>query len=304
MMQHAKKMLALLIAIGIPVVVFWGWSNYQAEPTRSPANAGTVVSQEQDPRAWSRRVAARKNLNDANAITETFKESSDCLLYHVARQELKAILKDERLDDLSNETLTTLENLDATSSKYLSIVRETEALCVGSDRQALAELYADALLKSALLGNADAQSCFVLNPPLETTSGQSLESFEDSYLKYAPLFTHNALERGDPYVAARALYRYVASPGAHPSRLDDMQRADPYMTWRAARLASLRALPEQRVRLETRLALFQEQNLLRPDQIDRADAWAKATYEREFAGKPPINLDSHTPCYSSPDLAP
>jgi hypothetical protein len=125
------------------------------------------------------------------------------------------------------------------------------------------------------------------------------------YLKYAPIFMQSALERGDPYVADWALYQYIASPPVdRPSTLQEIPKADPYLTWQAARLASLRALPDQRKRLEDWLAQLKEQNLLQPDDINRADAWARETYEQDFAGQPPLNLDSATSCYSSPDLAP
>ncbi len=315
-MRHAKKSLVLLTIIGIAAVGIWQWRQHQASPAPLPPERGVVAPQAQqaprataattDTSAWARRHAARKNANDVESVTRTFKEASDCLLYHSARHELKSFLDDERLDDLSKETLATLENIDAASSRYLSIVRQTEAFCSGSDREVLAQVYTDAILKAALMGNPDAESCFVISSisPLETTNAASQRFLEDTYLKYAPIFTQNALERGDPYVAGMALYQHIKSYSTHPSRLDDLQRADPYLTWRAARLASLRVLPEQRVRLQDRLALFAEQNLLQSDDIKRADAWARATYEREFAGQPPINLDAQVPCYSSPDLAP
>lgn len=313
-MRHTKKTLVLLILIGIAVIGAWQWSWHQTDPAKLPSPADIVAPQGQfapgittattDTSERARRPAIR-NVNDVELVTRTFKEASDCLLYHSARHELDAILNDERLDDLSKETLATLQNLDATSSRYLSIARRTETACSGSDRDALAQVYTDAIFKAALLGNPDAESCFVISPSqLRTTSAAVSESIEERYLKYAPFFTQKALERGDPYIAARALYRYVASPGVHPTRRDDMQKADPYLTWRAARLASLRAVPEQRVRLERLLALLKEQNLLQPDEIKRAEDWARDTYEREFSGQPPINLDSHSPCYSSPDLAP
>lgn len=322
-MRHTKKMLVLLTLIGIAAIGALQWRKHQTDIAQSPPPMETGATQRQvappkaqfaprstaastDTSEWARRYAIRSNVNDVESVTRTFKEANDCLLYHVARDELNAILNDERLDDLSNETLATLENVDATSSRYLSIARQTEALCIGSDRDALTQVYTDANLKAALQGNPDAESCFVtsVTPLLGSTPVASSKSFEDRYLNYAPIFMQNALERGDPYVAARALYLYVASSGGHPSRLDDLQKADPYLTWQAARLASLRALPEQRARLETRLTLFEEQNLLQPGDIKRADAWARATYEREFAGQPSINLDSNPACYSSSDLAP
>ena len=248
------------------------------------------------------------NANDVESLTRSFKEANDCLLYHAARHELNAILNDERLDDLSKETLATLENVDATSSRYLWIARKTEPFCIGSNQDALAQVYIDALFKAAVLGNPDAESCFVISSvsPSRAISASAawMDMLLDRYLKYAPIFTQNALERGDPYVARRALYRYIESPGVHPSRMDALKKADPYLTWQAARLASLRALPEQRRQLEEDLALFKRQNLLKLSDIERADKWARETYEREYAGQPLINLDSHAPCYSSPDLAP
>ena len=235
-----------------------------------------------------------------------FKEASDCLLYHSALHELSAFRDDDRLDDLSSATLATLQGIDATSNRYLSIVRETERRCAGSDREALARVYEDAILRAALLGDPDAQSCFVIGPlsPVRINSDESLAYFEKRYVKHAPEFTRRALERGDPRVAANALQRYVASPSLHHTLLDDTPKADPFLTWRMARLASLRALPEQRALLEERLNMFEALGLLQPDEISQADEWARASYEREFADQPQVDLSSQEPCYSSPDLAP
>ena len=316
-MQYMKKTLVFLTLIGIVVISVWQLRQREASPALLLPEAGaTIATQEQqavhvtaattDSSEWARRHAIRKSAADVESVTRAFKEASDCLLYHVARHELRIFSTDERLADLSNEMLATLESIDAASSRYLSIARQTEAFCIGSDREVLARVYSDAILEAALLGNPDAESCFVISSisPLETIAPASWEVLENRYLKYAPIFTQNALERGDPYVARMALYRHVASLGVHPSRLDDLQKPDPYLTWKMARLASLRALPEQRMILEDWLVRFEEQNLLKSDDIRRADAWARAAYERQFAGQPPIDLNSQVPCYSSPDLAP
>lgn len=314
-MRSITKTFLLLTIIGIATVGTWQWLQHETSPALLTPEVGIIAFQEQhaphvsaviaDSSEWARRQAARKNAHNVGSVARAFKDASDCLLYHSARHELKAFLNDERLDDISNETLATLENIDATSKMYLSIVRKTEAFCIGSDRDSLAQVYADAILTAALLGDADAESCFVIGSisPLEITSATSLEFFENRYLKYAPTFIQNALERSDPYVAGNALYRYIASDGVHPSRLDDLPKADPYLTWRAARLASLRVLPEQRTRLEGDLARLEKQNILQLDDIKRADAWARAAYEREFAGQAPIDLDAQAPCYSSPYFA-
>lgn len=307
----------ILIALG----TICGWQLWQADPVLRAQRAGVegarqrgVATKVEPLFSGTASIAADKPIgpqsakvsaSDVQALVSSFKESSDCLLYHSARQELEYFLSDERLDDLSGRSLEALEGIDATSRKYISILRQTEASCADSDQAALALVYADAVLKAALLGDADAQSCFVIggSPPLPKGAAAG-ESWEDLYLRHAPAFTEHALQRADPYVAARALYRHIASPSLHPSKMDELKLADPYLTYRAARLASLRALPAQRTRLEEGLVVLKGLNLFGPELIERADDWASAAYTRDYAGQLPIDLDSHAPCYSSPDLAP
>lgn len=318
-MRYLNKTLLLLAIICIAGVGGWqllrhdlGLSGPQAvEPEKqelsaAPASRPARAAASADSSDSVQRQATRDDADGVEAVTRAFKEARDCLAYHAVREELSTVLNDERLQDLSGESPASLERIDATTSRQLSIARLAERSCIGSDKKALAEVYADAIFKAALQGSPDAESCYVIAgvSSIEAGSSLSLELLEERYLKHAPAFTRNALERGDPYVAANALYRYSASEAMHPSRLDDVAKPDPYLTWRAARLASLRALPDQRLQLEHRLERFRQQNLLRPDEIERADAWAKATYRREFAGRPPIDLNSHVPCHSSPDLAP
>ena len=266
-----KRVLALLAIVAIVGVVFWRWG--RDESSRSHDSGVTTplrqlaTTDKSDSSEWARRVAARRGANDLESVTRTFKEANDCLLYHGVLHELDVVLNDERLGDLSEETAKTLSDLDATSSKQVEIARQTETLCMGSNQEAAARVYADALLNAALLGSPDAESCFVMaghHPPTEegrrSTAVQRF--FKERYMKYAPGFMRNALERGDPYAANLALYRYVASPSGHSSAQDSLPKTDPYLTWRAARLASLRSTPEQRARLEGYLAMFEKQHLL------------------------------------------
>lgn len=314
-MRNMIKVIIVFTLIGVIALGVWRWGEPADSPSDLVLNDENRISLERSTENATRskdgsseqtHPHSRRESTGVVEATRIFKEASDCLLYHTALDELALLRDDDRLGDLSNETLATLEDMDATSSQYLSIVRETESRCVGSDREALARVYGDAILRAALLGDPDAQSCFVIGSvsPLKITSPESLAHFEDRYLKHAPAFTESALERGDPRVAANALYRYVASPVFHHSRLDGMPKADPYLTWRTARLASLRALPKQHAHLEKRLKMFEEMDLLQPDEISQGDEWARATYEREFADQPQVDLNSLEPCYSSPDMAP
>lgn len=324
-MRFRKRPIVVLAIVVIAAVIVWQWPRADTDPVPAPpdtpdivapevrqpvgADAGTTARDAVTGRSeWADRHAAREDADDVESVTRSFKEASDCLRYHAARRELNAVLNDERLGDLSSETLATLERLDATSSRQLAVVRQMEALCYGSNEDALALAYLESILKAALSGDADAESCFVISnvsPSRKVSaSAEWMNSLMERYVKYAPTFTANALERGDPYVAANALYRYVASPMFHPTVLDTMPKADPHLTRQMARLAALRALPEQRARLEYGLAEFDKLDILAADEIARADDRARTAYEREFSEQPPVDLDSQAPCYSSPELAP
>jgi hypothetical protein len=168
-MQHMKKLLVLFTVVGIAAIVGWQWWRHEVSPAPLPPVTDVVVPQKTpqgqpaphvittvDTSEWARRYAARKKAVDVESVTRTFKEASDCLLYHAARHELNNFVTDERLDDLSKETLAALKDLDATTSRTLWIARQTEALCIGSNPDALAQVYMDALLTAALMGNPDA----------------------------------------------------------------------------------------------------------------------------------------------------
>ncbi len=320
-MKNSKIIVVSITIFVIVLTGIWSWRMREDSPSSSPTesqlNTSDVIAKDEntgnepiakvDSSEWARHQIAGKGNSDIESVVRTFKEANDCLHYHVARNEINSMLNDKRLDDLSDETLATLEDIDAISSKRLSVVRKLEAFCSGSDREALVDAYTDAILEAALRGNPDAQSCFVIGsvfPQDKMKSASSAEALVRRYVKYAPIFTKNALESDDPHVAAKALRKYVATPSWHPSELDEIPKAEPYLTWRVARLASLRALPDQRARLEYDLAEFRKQNILSTDEIKRADASAMAAYERNFSRQPPIDVDSLTSCYSSPDLAP
>lgn len=265
----------------------------------SAASSGTPVVQRARPHDLGNAAG------QLQAVVRRFKESSDCLLYHTARNEIEYLLSDERLGDLAERTHQTLEYTDTQTERYLRILRRTEASCSSTDQIALAHAYADAVLEAALLGDPDAQSCFVLagtgwRPEIDPAAAKI---WFDRYLRYAPDFMEISLERGDPYVATRTLYRSTSSPSLSPSEMDAMKLPDALLIYRAAKLASLRALPEQRARMERRLAVLKERSHLQSDAITVADEWAGATYAREFAGQQPINPESYAPCYSSPHLA-
>lgn len=319
-MQYKKNIYAVLIAVVVAAVGFALWwkqndnaelspqVEVNAEDTVSAGIAGVATTgSAAGTSEWGRRWAEARDRKDLDSVVRSFKEANDCLAYHVSLREVDSILHDKEWEDLSRETQATLEDMDASSARNISVVRRLEGFCKGSDQSQLADAFSNTVFNAALQGSPDAEACFVLlgPSPWQVSGLAPSGALElDRYLKHAPAFTQRALERGDPQVAVAALYRYVASTPVHPSPTDDLPKADPSLTWRMARLASLRALPEQRVRIEHYLSELSTKGILSSSEINKANAWAEERYQREFAGKPAINVDSPVQCYSSPDLAP
>lgn len=225
----------------------------------------------------------------------------ECRNYHSAFVAFRAYQDDPRYRDLDELNPEQLGDLDDNFEIIRSVMGRARALCAGSDRGSVERAYHDAMLDAALLGDPAAQACFVAGgPQIQTweSSGYSI-SLRERYLENAPALTQAALERADPHVAWYALFRFVASPPTHPSAYDDMPLPDAFLTWRAARLASLRATPELQSTFERLLAEMAQQEFIGADDIERADAWARARYGQEFAGQPPVDFNNPGPCYPS-----
>lgn len=256
-----------------------------------------------DTSEWAARLAARGDRRDLGAMIETFEESLECRRYHSAIEALRAVLEHPRHQDLTKESVKKLEDLDIRLARIQETADRAEALCAGSDWESVEHAYHDAKLNAALLGDPMARACFVTGGP----QAQIWEAMEyqvflgQRYAQYTPALMQVALELADPYVAWSALYRFTASPpvdapplGGPPST---MPLPDAYLTWRVARLTSLRATPQLRSDYENSLAMMAEQGAIDASDIARADAWAQATYEQEFAGQPPIDFSSPGPCW-------
>lgn len=320
-MQY-KKICAGLLAVAVVAIGVWLWKKQDKEAVVSPdvvsnesggasgsKDDGAAVADSVDSSEWSRRWTVTGSKKDLDSVVATFKEANDCLVYHTVLGDVRDMLSDEQWNNLSSLTPEALKRMDASSARSALVVQRMKDFCDGSDQKRLAAAFNSALFEAALQGNHDAEACFVLAGPTPwdtpgVNSSAESESQLNRYLKYAPAFSQKALERADPRVAARALFRYVASPPVHPSPIDDLAKDDPLLTRRAARLASLRAIPEQRARLESYLSDFEKKEILSPAEIADADRWAAEAFRRDFSGQAPINVDSPVQCYASADLAP
>lgn len=247
---------------------------------------------------WAVRQAAREGRSDMQSIVETFKEAGNCLQYFVALRE-KALIEDDAL----NDSAATEDDTGTSLRKTQEILDQTAAFCAGSDEETVARAYMLSVFDAAKRGNFDAQSCFVITgsvipSPKIMLSGRYAEFLEARYLANAAAFTQSALERGDPYVAKNALYRYLETPPAHASKRGALPLPDPNFTLRSAHLAALRALPEQGASLETSIATFEELDLLPGYQVASAREWAAGTFFRDFSSAPALDLELFTPCHS------
>lgn len=268
-----------------------------------------IPAQNHDPSEWEHRLAARGGASDLESISQTFKDSGNCLRYFVALHEVRAIQGDDRLNDLSKETLKTVDSMDESLKQSLSVLEKTKALCAGANQELVARTFMTSVLDAAIKGDADAQSCFVVTgavipSPEAMLSGKYTRYLETRYLQHANKFTKLALERADPYVAKKIVLQFTTSPSSQPSLQDNPTRLDPALILRAARLASLRALPEQRQSLEDSLSEFERLKLIPDNEIRRANDWAETIYAREFYDKPKLDLNSFGSCSSLQETSP
>jgi hypothetical protein len=268
----------------------------QIKPPRlNPADSTVAIS---DTSEWARRLAARGDRRDLDAVIETFQESMQCQHYYAALEMLQAVIADPRKEDLSTLSLNELAEMDDTATLEQAVIDRTRALCEGSDRAAVERAYHLAMLDAALRGDPDAQTCFLRDGG--STPNWNAQEYQLMGTRYAEVrrsFTEAGLGRTDPYVGYRELSRYLRATGPDPlppSPLEPLP--DIVRLWEVARLASLRAPPELRLRVENMLGSVAERELISPEDIARADAWAQATWKKEFADQPPFDFGRYGAC--------
>ena len=255
-----------------------------------------------DTSEWARRLAARGNRQDLDAVIETFQESMQCHHYHDALELLQASINDPRKKDLTTLSLRDLTEMDDTLTLEQAVIDRAGALCEGSDRAAVERAYHLAMLDAALRGDPDAQTCFLRDG--SDTRNWSPQEYQQligpRYAEYRRSFTEAGLERADPYIGYWELYRYLRATGPDPLPSNPSEPLpDIVRIWEVARLASLRAPPELRLKVELRLSYAAERALISPEDIAAADVWAQATWEKEFSDEPPFDFGRYGAC--SPD---
>ncbi|MFN3704269.1 hypothetical protein [Thermomonas sp.] len=259
---------------------------------------GFPLANKTKPSEWARRQAAREGVSDMETVVEAFRESGNCLQYFVAQHEMATINGDAR-----NAGGASSDDMGISLRRYEAILDQTKDLCSGSDEETVARVYMASVLRAALQGDADAQSCFVISgsvipSPKVMVSGRYTKYLESRYLAHVATFTQSALERGDPYVGRNAINRYLSSPATHDSMRDTLPLPDPYLTLRASYLASLIALPAQRASLEKSISTFEKLHILPNSEIISARKWAEDAFARNYSNAQKIDLGSFTPCHS------
>lgn len=310
------------IVISIAVLAFisaiaWLWlqqrpktlgtiDSARASQQTSTAPEASHVPSDTRMSGWEQTVASARGKQDASTLEDLFERAHDCLLYARAKDRVDELLVDERWRDLSDITPERLQALDRSSAKAVRVVQELGDYCHGSDPAQLARASSDALFAAALQGSAVAESCYFSMGPSAwgvPRTPQEKQAELERYLRFAPDFRQRSLERRDTLLVTRSLFEYTGTP-MDASPLSALRKADPYLLWRSARLASLRALPEQRVSVEAQLERLGNMGLLSPQQIAVADRWATDIYQREYSREAPVDIDSDAKCFASHDLVP
>ncbi len=268
----------------------------QIKPPRNPTDSTAIVL---DTSEWARRFAARGDRRDLEAVIETFQESMQCHHYHDAVAYLQVISENPRNKDLGKLNLRDLEELNQDMARRQAIIDRASALCKGSDRIAVNRAYQRAMLDAALRGDPNAQTCFLKDGGdtryWDPQEYQQLVGYSDTDLN--SLFTKAGLERADPYVGYLEISRYMRAIGLEPLPTTPSEPSpDIVRVWEVARLASLRAPPYLRSMTEDMLNSVAERALISPEDIERADAWAQATWEKEFADEPPFDFGRYGAC--------
>jgi len=311
LMLRTKTYVAAITLLAAAIV---GWVSAEPEkpvtvPTMLAPNNGqaaTMPLRRETTSASDANQSQRPKTAPTSALIEVFKHANDCLLYHEARDRLDALLGDEQWNDLSSLSQPRLKRLDESSAKDMSIVQRLSETCAGTDPIHLADQSVEATFSAALQGDAIAEACFAVQGPTPwglATTGKDQSALFTRYVRYVPEFRRRALEADNPLIAKLTLFNYTATV-MHPSRLDTIPKEDPVLTWRAARLASLRTSDEERLALESQLEAFAGMGWISPAQITAADAWAKNRFDQKYSGGPPIDLGSFAYCYASSDLLP
>lgn len=323
MRKRLRPIILLAVAIALGVLAFRSWSPEPDDPIAPPVLLPEVVQvqtemtlptntieakvrriavaqpqavAETDTSMWARRLAERGGRSDLEAWIETFEEALQCLLYHEALEAFSLEQKTPNFQNLDEIGLKFLQDLDQFYMRMQSNMDRTKDLCAGSDASSVFLRYHEAWLIAALSGDPVAQRCFInagFNSRYrEDPSYKGLLALQ--YRQYAPNLVQAGLERADPYIAWLAMYRFIALPNDQPN--DDVPLPDPYLTWRATRLVSLRSTPEVQASYDSALALMEESGLISAHDIERADAWAANTYARDYFGQPPIDLQMDEIC--------
>ena len=270
-----------------------------SEPVDEPAPPG-------DGSLWASNVLALREAaegGDPAAAIQLFEESHACWLYHeVLELAVPAMLADDRVFQSASSDAEDFDREEAELHRLQRIIEAAAPLCAGSDARNVAILFQKSLFRAAALVHLPAQSCYLSGPKVPRwASAEYSDALVDEYLAYAPIFAENVLHQGEWSATQHLVYRLVASdPFSAPSRLDQLPLPDPYLTWRAARLAYYRTKPEQLPFITQMLDVIADRYQLSDADQQRADQWAQHMYDTQYSGLPSLEDLQNTP--SCPDV--
>lgn len=263
----------------------------------APSMPGVKTDPEQ--RGWSEVLGKLDGSSNIDEMVHLFKTANDCLLYRQSISEIENISKSDNIQMSEDIPEGVLNEIDVTSSRNAEIIESMHETCRHSDTAELADVSIRTQLRAALLGSSVAQVCYVSLGYDSWPIGNTQKSkYREDYLKYAPVFMEDSLQREEPYLIYKAIYSYTQTNMGHDPEGTAM-KIDPVLVWRYARLASIRANEDDRKILEGQLEILRNMNIISAGDISRQDSIALNIYSSKYSSHPRIGLDYPSICFNS-----
>lgn len=263
----------------------------------APSMLGVKTDPEQ--RGWSEILRELDGSSNIDEMVHLFKTANDCLLYRQSISEIENISKSDNIQMSEGISEGVLNEIDATSSRNAEIIESMHETCRNSDTAELADVSIRTQLRAALLGSSVAQVCYVSLGYDSWPIGNTQKSkYREDYLKYAPVFMEGSLKREEPYLIYKAIYSYTQTNMGHEAE-GVIEKIDPVLVWRYARLASIRANEGDRKILEGQLEILKDMNIINASDIRRQDSIALNIYSSKYSSHPRIVLDYPSLCFNS-----
>lgn len=156
-------------------------------------------------------------------------------------------------------------------------------------------------LRAGLQGNLHAQGCFLWAPFFRNGSYDAHPAWQATYHDVAPRFVRHGLAAGSWPVVFMLYHKlhFFGVDSGPPAWWRAWPDPNPYLLYRGMRLAYYRSNPERASGVARFLEAIRRNQDLTPQQIERADRWARRVYRRRYADA--ALIDPRAIDYCEPD---